>query len=115
VVVLATRAYRGSHNGHPSGAVITWTLLPFTSFANPAITVGRIFSDTFAGIAPASAAAFVSTLLIGSVLAILLIRGFYPIAAVNLVADPHPATVRGTMKDSVVASVRVGEQARPGI
>ena len=30
-----------------------------TSFANPAVTVGRIFSDTFAGIAPASVPGFV--------------------------------------------------------
>src|SRR3954454_292289 len=36
-----------------------------TSFANPAITVGRMFSDTFAGIAPASAPAYVAAQLIG--------------------------------------------------
>ncbi|MGK2876410.1 MAG: aquaporin, partial [Nocardioides sp.] len=36
-----------------------------TSFANPAVTVGRIFSDTFAGIAPASVPAFVAMQLIG--------------------------------------------------
>ena len=30
-----------------------------TSFANPAITIGRMFSDTFAGIAPASAPGFI--------------------------------------------------------
>jgi glycerol uptake facilitator-like aquaporin len=36
-----------------------------TSFANPAVTVGRIFSDTFAGIAPGSALAFVAAQLAG--------------------------------------------------
>lgn len=36
-----------------------------TSFANPAVTVGRMFSDTFAGIDPASAAAFVAAQLVG--------------------------------------------------
>ena len=36
-----------------------------TSFANPAISVGRMFSDTFAGIAPASVPAFVIAQLVG--------------------------------------------------
>ena len=36
-----------------------------TSFANPAVTVARMFSDTFAGIAPMSAPAFVAAQLIG--------------------------------------------------
>jgi glycerol uptake facilitator-like aquaporin len=43
-----------------------------TSFANPAVTVGRIFTDTFAGIAPASAAAFIPAQLIGALLGLLL-------------------------------------------
>src|ERR687898_475636 len=37
-----------------------------TSFANPAVTVGRIFSDTFAGIAPTSALFFIAAQLIGA-------------------------------------------------
>jgi arsenate reductase len=45
-----------------------------TSFANPAITVGRMFSDTFAGISPASVPAFIAAQLVGGVLAMLLIR-----------------------------------------
>jgi arsenate reductase len=49
-----------------------------TSFANPAVTVGRMFSDTFAGIAPASAPAFVAFQSIGAVLAIGLILVLYP-------------------------------------
>ena len=36
-----------------------------TSFANPAVTIGRIFSDTFAGIAPASAPFFIAAQLVG--------------------------------------------------
>jgi glycerol uptake facilitator-like aquaporin len=52
-----------------------------TSFANPAITVGRIFSDTFAGIAPASAPGFVVAQLVGGVVAILLVTALYPRAA----------------------------------
>jgi arsenate reductase (thioredoxin) len=45
-----------------------------TSFANPAITVDRIFSDTFAGIAPASVPVFVVAQLAGGVAAFGLIR-----------------------------------------
>ncbi len=49
-----------------------------TSFANPAITIGRMFSDTFAGIAPASAPAFIAAQVIGGALAVGLIRALYP-------------------------------------
>ena len=45
-----------------------------TSFANPAVTVSRMFSDTFAGIAPASAPGFILMQLIGAGLALLLVR-----------------------------------------
>lgn len=38
-----------------------------TSFANPAVTIGRAFTDTFAGIAPASVAPFVAAQLLGAV------------------------------------------------
>jgi glycerol uptake facilitator-like aquaporin len=48
------------------------------SFANPAITVGRMFSNTFAGIAPASVPGFVIAQLIGGAAAILALRALYP-------------------------------------
>ena len=49
-----------------------------TSFANPAISVGRMFSDTFAGIAPASVPGFVIAQLVGGVVAIGVVRSLYP-------------------------------------
>jgi glycerol uptake facilitator-like aquaporin len=49
-----------------------------TSFANPAVTVGRMFSDTFAGIAPASAPGFVLAQLIGALLGAGLVLVLYP-------------------------------------
>jgi glycerol uptake facilitator-like aquaporin len=49
-----------------------------TSFANPAITVGRMFSDTFAGIAPASVLPFIAAQIIGGALAVVVIRALYP-------------------------------------
>ena len=63
-----------------------------TSFANPAITVGRMLSDTFAGIAPASAPAFVAAQLAGGVIAFGLIRTLYPDLSPAEAADivvPH--------------------------
>ncbi|MFI1092670.1 aquaporin [Streptomyces sp. NPDC020917] len=44
-----------------------------TSFANPAVTIGRAFTDTFAGIAPGSVAGFVGMQLIGAVVGLALV------------------------------------------
>lgn len=52
-----------------------------TSFANPAITLGRMFSNSFAGIAPASVLPFILAQLVGAVLALAVLRVLYPTAA----------------------------------
>lgn len=49
-----------------------------TSFANPAVTVGRMFSDTFAGIAPVSVPAFVVAQLVGALLGAGLVVALHP-------------------------------------
>jgi arsenate reductase len=49
-----------------------------TSFANPAVTIARTLSNTFAGIAPSSAPMFILMQLIGAVIAFGLVRLFYP-------------------------------------
>ncbi|MFD4957597.1 aquaporin [Microbacterium sp. NPDC058389] len=49
-----------------------------TSFANPAVTIGRIFTDTFAGIAPASAVPFIGAQLVGAALAVGLAAALFP-------------------------------------
>jgi arsenate reductase len=49
-----------------------------TSFANPAITVGRMFSDTFAGIAPSSVLTFIGAQIVGGALAVGVIKALYP-------------------------------------
>ncbi|UKA62082.1 aquaporin [Arthrobacter sp. FW306-04-A] len=49
-----------------------------TSFANPAVTVARTITDTFAGIAPASAPAFILAQLLGGTVGFFLIRALYP-------------------------------------
>ncbi|GAA0247723.1 aquaglyceroporin AqpS [Saccharothrix mutabilis subsp. mutabilis] len=62
-----------------------------TSFANPAITIGRVFSDTFAGIAPSSVPAYVLAQLIAVPLAVLLVR----------VLHPAPTTSGATVTDQL--------------
>lgn len=49
-----------------------------TSFANPAITIGRAFTDTFAGIAPASVLPYIAAQLIGGALGWMLLRLLFP-------------------------------------
>jgi glycerol uptake facilitator-like aquaporin len=60
-----------------------------TSFANPAITIGRMLSATFAGIAPASVPAFTGAQLAGGALAVIVVRVLYP----DVPAGPAPAAV----------------------
>jgi glycerol uptake facilitator-like aquaporin len=65
-----------------------------TSFANPAVTVGRAFSDTFAGIAPDSVPGFVAAQIVGAALAVALVAWLYPHvgeAADDVVVPHHPA------------------------
>ncbi len=49
-----------------------------TSFANPAITIGRMFSNTFAGIAPSSVPTFVAAQVVGGLVALGMILVLYP-------------------------------------
>ncbi|MGA8988083.1 MIP/aquaporin family protein [Aeromicrobium sp.] len=59
-----------------------------TSFANPAVAIGRMFSDTFAGIAPTSVPAFVVAQIIGAAIGVGLALALYPTA-------PSPHTHQG--------------------
>jgi arsenate reductase len=66
-----------------------------TSFANPAITVGRMFSNSFAGIAPSSVPSFVAAQIVGGVLALVVIKVLYPgltQAAAGDIIVPHDMT-----------------------
>ena len=65
-----------------------------TSFANPAVTVGRMFSDTFAGIAPSSVLPFLAAEAVGAVIGYLVVRVLYPDAeewASEVVIPQDPA------------------------
>ncbi|MGC1800490.1 MAG: MIP/aquaporin family protein [Solirubrobacterales bacterium] len=80
VIFSLARTRRGSIAPAAVGAYIgaAYFFTSSTSFANPAISVGRMFSDTFAGIAPASVPAFVIAQLVGGAVAIGVLRVLYP-------------------------------------
>ncbi len=94
VIFSLARTGRGTAAPAAVGAYIgaAYWFTSSTSFANPAISVGRMFSDTFAGIAPASVPAYVLAQLVGGAVAIGLIRTLYPDVTPAEAADvvvPH--------------------------
>ena len=80
VIFSLARTRRASTAPAAVGAYIgaAYFFTSSTSFANPAISVGRMFSNTFAGIAPASVPGFIVAQLLGGACAILAIRALYP-------------------------------------
>ncbi len=61
-------------------AVATWIGSAYfftssTSFANPAVTIGRLFTDTFAGIAPASVLPYILAQLVGAAIGVAIVKG----------------------------------------
>ena len=83
VVFGVVRAGRVAAIAFAVGGYITaaYWFTSSTSFANPAATVARMLSDTFAGIAPSSAPAFVAAELLGGALGLGAVRLLYPTAA----------------------------------
>jgi arsenate reductase len=80
-----------------------------TSFANPAISIGRMFSDTFAGIAPASVPGYVVAQLVGSAVAFVAIRTLYPDVGPATAAEvvmPHDDAARREPAAAVAAESR---------
>jgi glycerol uptake facilitator-like aquaporin len=80
IVFGSIRAGRIETIAYAVGAYITaaYWFTSSTSFANPAVTISRMFSDTFAGIAPASAPAFVLMQLLGGVVGLGLVALLHP-------------------------------------
>ncbi|MEV4424143.1 MIP/aquaporin family protein [Streptomyces sp. NPDC049602] len=68
-----------------------------TSFANPAVTIGRAFTDTFAGIAPASVAPFIGAQLVGAAAGLALV-------AITFGRRPTPTRTVAEAAESVLAS-----------
>ena len=77
-LILVIFALVRSERSHLAPAAVGAYIGAAYFFANPAITVGRMFSNTFAGIAPSSVPSFISAQIVGGVLAFGLVRGLYP-------------------------------------
>jgi arsenate reductase len=89
-----------------------------TSFANPAITIGRMFSDTFAGIAPSSAPAFIGAQILGGIAAVAITRTLYPAitpadAAAIIVPRDEPAGRPGAQAEYDGASPSADRPSGP--
>jgi arsenate reductase len=97
VIMALARSGRSSSAPAAVGAYIgaAYWFTSSTSFANPAITVGRMFSNTFAGIAPPSVPLFIGAQVVGGVLAFIMVRTLYPNMTPAEAADivfPRPAS-----------------------
>ena len=95
VIFSLARTRRGASAAAAVGAYIgaAYFFTSSASFANPAISVGRMFSNTFAGIAPASVPAYVVAQLVGGAVAIAALRVLYPDVTPEDAAEfllPHP-------------------------
>jgi glycerol uptake facilitator-like aquaporin len=93
LIFALARTGRGAWAAPAVGAYIgaAYWFTSSTSFANPAVTVGRVFSDTFAGIAPGSVLGFVVAQLVGGAVGVVLVRALYPdvATAADEVVVPH--------------------------
>ena len=80
VVFGLVRSGRSSMASFAVGAYIggAYFFTSSTSFANPAVTVARMLSNSFAGIAPGSVPPFIGAQLIGGLLAVGAVRALYP-------------------------------------
>jgi arsenate reductase len=96
VVFAAARSGRSSSTPAAVGAYIgsAYFFTSSTSFANPAVTIGRMFSNTFAGIAPSSAPSFIGAQALGGLVGYVLVRSLYPALSPRQAANvvvPHPS------------------------
>ena len=103
VIFALARTRRGSMAPAAVGAYIgaAYFFTSSTSFANPAISVGRMFSDTFAGIAPSSVPAFIVAQLVGGAVAIGTLRVLYPDITPDEAAEamlPHDGAARAPQR-----------------
>jgi glycerol uptake facilitator-like aquaporin len=93
LIFALARTQRGALAAPAVGAYIgaAYWFTSSASFANPAVTIGRIFTNTFAGIAPASVPGFIGMQLIGGLVAVALVLFLYPDApsAADAVVIPH--------------------------
>lgn len=113
IIFGVVRSGRGHTVAFAVGGYITaaYWFTSSTSFANPAVTVARMFSDTFAGIAPGSVAMFVAMQLLGGALAFAVVNLLYPDAA-TLAAEITGERVRAPAPTPAPRPPRPGRAAR---
>lgn len=63
-----------------------------TSFANPAVALGRVFSDTFAGIAPLSALGFMAAQMVGGVIGLVVVKLLVDVSAHGALAETRASS-----------------------
>ena len=102
LVLALARTHRGAWAAPAVGAYIgaAYWFTSSTSFANPAVTVGRAFTDTFAGIAPGSVPGFLAAQVVGGAVGVVLVRALYPdvAAMADDVVVPHDTVVERTSR-----------------
>lgn len=113
LIFALARTQRGVLAAPAVGAYIgaAYWFTSSTSFANPAVTVGRMFSDTFAGIAPGSAPAFIAMQLIGGLVAVGIVLILYP--DVGEQADDVVVPHAHTQRDARYVPVEAGAPSLP--
>jgi len=96
VIGALVRTGRTVHAPWAVGAYIgaAYWFTASTSFANPAVTIGRMFSDTFAGIAPTSVLPFLGAQIVGAVVGALLTRFLFPRPAAAIASSPADGLAR---------------------
>jgi arsenate reductase len=117
VIFALARSGRGSSAPAAVGAYIgaAYWFTSSTSFANPAITIGRMFSDTFAGIAPGSVLSFIGAQIAGGAVAVGAIKALYPAIApadAARIIVPHDADPARAAHDGMPSADQPSGPAR---
>ena len=98
LIFALARAGNGAVTAAAVGAYIgaAYWFTSSTSFANPAVTVARMFTDTFTGVAPGSVLPFILMQVIGAAVGLALVLFFYPNSArvAENVVVPHPEATK---------------------
>ncbi|MDQ6650519.1 MAG: aquaporin family protein [Actinomycetota bacterium] len=100
VIVALARSGRSGQTPWAVGAYIgaAYWFTSSTSFANPAVSVGRAFSDTFAGIAPASLGGFVLAEVVGGAVGLGLVLALFPGDAAAQLVVPAEGVSTGSAR-----------------
>jgi glycerol uptake facilitator-like aquaporin len=97
LIFVLARSGRAALSAAAVGAYIgaAYWFTSSTSFATPAVTIGRIFSDTFAGIAPTSVPPYIAAQILGALLGLALVLALFPDAGdtADQAVVPHPGSL----------------------